>query len=328
MKRIIVLLLACLLFAACGTPAATPAEPTPAPTEAVISEPESAAQDVPNADAPQGAVSEADVSPAPEETTQPIEARFADRFTTEPTYGENSYTSSTVAVSVRTVTVESTYAKLASYHVADIYVKDVTSIRAGAARGDFSLGAERHFREVADDTGALLAIVGDCYTHRDGGVVIRNGELYCSTPNEGTDLCVLYRDGRMETKAWGTFTMQEILDADPWQVWSFGPALLDEDGHAMDVRCPEIGGSNPRTAIGYYEPGHYCFVVVDGRQDGWSDGMKLPALSRLMEDLGCRAAYNLDGGASAQMYWNGEIYSRACSEGRRISDIVYLLPEA
>lgn len=46
-----------------------------------------------------------------------------------------------------------------------------------------------------------------------------------------------------------------------------------------------------------------------------------------MEDLGCKAAYNLDGGGSAQMYWNGEIISRTCNDGREIGDIIYLLPE-
>ncbi len=33
-----------------------------------------------------------------------------------------------------------------------------------------------------------------------------------------------------------------------------------------------LGKANPRTAVGNYEPGHYCFLVVDGRQPGYSDG--------------------------------------------------------
>ena len=86
-----------------------------------------------------------------------------------------------------------------------------------------------------------------------------------------------------------------------------------------------LQGHNPRTAIGYYEPGHYCFVVVDGR--GESVGVTLSSLSRLMEDLGCKAAYNLDGGDSAQLWWNGEIVSAASNTSRVIGDIIYLLPE-
>ena len=170
------------------------------------------------------------------------------------------------------------------------------------------------------------AIDGDTYTHVQNSLIVRNGELYRDELNENADICVLYRDGRMETKKRDTFTMREIVDADPWQVWSFGPALLDGNGRAVDVEST-LNGYNPRTAIGYYEPGHYCFVVVDGRQDDWSTGVRLSGLSKLMEALGCKAAYNLDGGNSAQMYWNGEIVSRACGSGRVVSDIIYLLSE-
>ena len=81
---------------------------------------------------------------------------------------------------------------------------------------------------------------------------------------------------------------------------------------------------NPRCAIGYFEPGHYCFVVVDGRRPGYSNGVTMKMLSRLMYDLGCTVAYNLDGGASAQMYWNGDIYNYPSGNGRTISDIVYI----
>ena len=223
--------------------------------------------------------------------------------------------------------MQDTYAKITSYHVADIYVKDVTSIRTAAARGDFNTRYERRVEEIADDVGALVAIDGDTYTHAKNSFIIRNGVLYRNTPIEDTDICILYRDGRMETRRWGEYTLEEVVASDPWQVWGFGPALLDDEGHATDVQKAKIGGHNPRAAIGYYEPGHYCFVIVDGRQHGWSEGVKLPALSRLMEDLGCKVAYNLDGGDSAQLYWNGDIVSRACNDTRRVSDIIYLLPE-
>ena len=60
-----------------------------------------------------------------------------------------------------------------------------------------------------------------------------------------------------------------------------------------------VQGLNPRSAVGYYEPGHYCFVVIDGRQPGYSKGATLMQLAQLFESLGCKEAYNLDGGKSA-----------------------------
>lgn len=331
MKRAVMLLLALLLLGACAAPA--PVQTDGPETVLSAERTDAAERERPAPQQETDAVPEETLTvdppketPAPGLQPVPAEKRFPGRFSDTPVYGDKSYKSNSIDVSIKTYTVRDTYAKIASYHVADIYVKDVTSIRTAAAQGDFGMRYERTVKEIADDAGALVAIDGDTYTHVQKSFVIRNGELYRDTPIENTDLCVLYRDGRMETKKWGTFTAQEIIDADPWQVWGFGPALLDEDGHAVEI-SGQLTGHNPRAAIGYYEPGHYCFVIVDGRRDGWSEGVRLSALSRLMEDLGCKAAYNLDGGASAEMYWNGEIISKPCGKGRVISDIIYLLPE-
>jgi len=330
MKRAVTVLLSLLLLCACR------AQNAPAQNAAGTSSTQprkatdSAVSD--SADEPSDKADAETVVLATEQAAQrtppevPPEVRFPGKFSDVPAYGERSYKSRSIDVSIKTVTVRDTYAKICTYHVADIYVKDVTSIKAAAAYGDFNTRYVRKVKEIADSVGALLAIDGDSYTRERASFVIRNGELYRDTLIEDTDLCVLYRDGRMETKKWGTFTMQEIIDSDPWQVWGFGPALLDENGHAIEIEHA-LSGHNPRAAIGYYEPGHYCFVIVDGRSEGWSEGIRLSTFSKLMEDLGCKAAYNLDGGGSAQMYWNGEIISRCCNEGRTISDIIYLLPE-
>jgi len=96
-----------------------------------------------------------------------------------------------------------------------------------------------------------------------------------------------------------------------------------EDGQALTQFRSRISGNNPRTAIGYYEPGHYCFVVVDGRQEN-SDGMSLAELAALFQELGCKEAYNLDGGKSSAMVWNGSLVNDPADGGRRVSDIVYI----
>ena len=58
----------------------------------------------------------------------------------------------------------------------------------------------------------------------------------------------------------------------------------------------------PRTAIGTDKTGRRLWlVVVDGRQAGFSEGMSIEELGRLMKDLGCRDAVNMDGGGSSVM---------------------------
>ncbi len=351
MKRIVLCAAACLLLIACGKPkAAETAEAvsaqqsesaTAVETEDVVEIEEISLSNTTEAARPatvpgptEGTVADAktaEPTAAPTLPPAPPEIRFPGKFSETKILDDEArtYKSSTIDISIKVYNEKNTYSKRIVYYVADIYVADVTSIRTAAARGDFGMRYERRVREIASDAGAILAIDGDTYTHVEKSFVIRNGVLYRDTPIKDTDICILYRDGTMETKKWGTFTAQEVIASDPWQVWGFGPALLDEEGHAISIEH-KLSGHNPRAAIGYYEPGHYCFVIVDGqrgKKDSGSDGIRLSALSQLMADLGCKVAYNLDGGDSAQMYWNGKIINKTKNESRVISDIIYILPE-
>ena len=90
-----------------------------------------------------------------------------------------------------------------------------------------------------------------------------------------------------------------------------------------------IAVANPRSGWGYYEPGHYCFVQCDGRQDGYSIGMTLDEFAALFGELGVKEAYNLDGGQSSEMVFNGETVNKPYNGGRYSSDILYIceIPE-
>ena len=57
----------------------------------------------------------------------------------------------------------------------------------------------------------------------------------------------------------------------------------------------------PRTSVGITADGRILMVVVDGRQPGYSIGVTLAELGRLMLDLGAVTAFNLDGGGSTVM---------------------------
>ena len=84
--------------------------------------------------------------------------------------------------------------------------------------------------------------------------------------------------------------------------------------------------SNPRTAIGQISEGHYLVIVSDGRTDE-SEGLSLLELAQEFQERGCTTAYNLDGGGSSTMVFNGEVVNnptdgRSIAE-REVSDIVY-----
>ena len=104
----------------------------------------------------------------------------------------------------------------------------------------------------------------------------------------------------------------------------FGPSLLSADGKALSSFRGPVSGTNPRTAIGYYVLRHYVFVLVDGRQAGYSDGMTLAQPSVLFEKLGCKVAYNLDGGKTSVMTFGDNVANQPTEGGRQSSDIIYI----
>jgi hypothetical protein len=68
---------------------------------------------------------------------------------------------------------------------------------------------------------------------------------------------------------------------------------------------------HPRTAVGWTANGaRMLWVVVDGRQPPWSDGMTLAELTTLFQQLGATDAINLDGGGSTTMVVEGRVVNR------------------
>lgn len=242
---------------------------------------------------------------------------------------ENTYQSENVSVKVIKKTVGESVC-----FITDIYVRDITSLKTAVALDyeEFNEGARKNVMqttELAGHAGAIVALSGDNYVFRQAGrLVIRNGEgLDVQFPIED-DICVLYQDGTMETYGkWSINreTIQTVYDRKPYQAWSFGPMLLDEEGQPKTSFNSSVSKVNPRSAIGYYEPGHYCFVLVDGRQAGYSTGMTLTELSQLFYDLGCKVAYNLDGGDTVALAFGTDLINHPENAvPRSVSDIVYI----
>ena len=255
---------------------------------------------------------------AEEAENTPISEKFAEKYTDTVVVTENSYSSPDVSITVS----EKTMGDI-TYYLADIYVRDITCFQTALARNTYGSGFRDSIEDMAAMSQALLAVNGDYYGNTSEGVVIRNGVIYRANPTN-CDVCVLYYDGSMRVMPGASFSVEEAIAQGAWQAWTFGPALLDTDGSVLTSfdSTGRIISANPRTAIGYYEPGHYCMIVVDGR--GESAGITLPELSQLFYDLGCTAAYNLDGGNSSIMVWNDEIINNPSGGGRESSDALLI----
>jgi hypothetical protein len=259
-------------------------------------------------------------TPAPESTPPPLPpGDFSATFPAHDT-GEDadwSYQSDNLRVAIR-----KGYQYQTTYFVADVWVRGIDHFRTAFAKGQYGQGYTQNMITMAEANHAILALSGDYDGARNKGLVVRNGKLYRDSMFE--DVCVLYQDGVMETYTAAAVNLDGIVARKAYQAWSFGPALLGPDGQALAEIPSASGRKNPRAAIGYYEPGHYCFVAVDGRQSGYAEGITLVELSRLFADLGCKAAYNLDGGQTAMMGFEGALVNKPYNGGRPSSDILYV----
>ena len=270
---------------------------------------------------------EADAPPSTPEPT-PVYApwieKYADQFTESILSDEQGYSSPDLAVHI--TKVQYGKAKTAMYYLADIYLTDVFQFETVLAKDRFGSGLRESVKDMAQRGGALIAITGDTYGNQDAGIVIRNGIVHRQEKST-FDICVLYYDGTMRTFSPEDFSLEQAIAAGAYQAWSFGPLLLDEQGQPIPDEklntSKNIRRANPRAGIGYFEPGHYCFVVVDGRTDDAS-GLTLEQFSQLFADLGCKAAYNLDGGRSAEMYYNGSVLNDPYKGGRSVSDCLII----
>ena len=219
-------------------------------------------------------------------------------------------------------------------YVAEISVADPLQLKTAMAKDAYGKNLHEETSSIAGRVNALLAINGDYYSARDSGFVIRNGVLYRSSVGQSTsgDGLAIMNDGSFRLYAEKNGKAEELLADGAMQAFSFGPSLLS-GGEIIIETSTEIKKSNraahnPRTAICYLGDCHYAFVVVDGRTDA-SKGVTLYDLSVFLQKLGCQEAYNLDGGGSSTLYFQGNVvnkpsYTGNVIEERKVSDIVYV----
>ena len=214
-------------------------------------------------------------------------------------------------------------------YAADIQLSSAEYLKSAFANNSYGRNVAAKTSVIASEHNAVLAINGDYYGARERGYVIRNGVVYRDTASDSDILCI-YTDGTMAIADPSKVTAQELVEQGVWQAYSFGPALI-ENGEISVTTDSEVGMSmfsNPRTAIGIIDSLHYVFVVSDGRTST-SEGLTLYELADFMKKLNVTTAYNLDGGGSSTMVFQGEILNKPTTTGssikeREVSDIVYI----
>lgn len=106
---------------------------------------------------------------------------------------------------------------------------------------------------------------------------------------------------------------------------------LVEDGKNVSKDLDEWAGNlripTPKTAVGIKDESTLVFLVVDGRQPQYSTGVSGSQLADILISLGVTEAAILDGGASSQLIYNGEIANRPSTGRERLLASAFIVIE-
>jgi len=246
-----------------------------------------------------------------------------------------SYKSNNLSISIKKVVTGTGNNTLVSF-VADVVISDATQLSNAFANNQFGRNIIAYTSTITKANNAIFAINGDYYGFRSDGIVIRNGVIFRNIPAR-TGLA-LYRDGSMKVYDETKTSAQALLDAGVWNTLSFGPALLLDGVMSANLDKIEVDtnfgnhsiqGNQPRTGVGMINNNHFVFIVVDGRATGYSRGASMTEFAQMFKDLGCTQAYNIDGGGSTTMYFNGKVINNPLGKNqeRGTSDILMIRPQ-
>lgn len=243
------------------------------------------------------------------------------------TVTDSSYKDDNISVNLSETTVNNT-----QVYVADITLSSSDYLKTAFAQNAYGTNVTAKTSVTAADNNAILAVNGDYYGANSTGYVIRNGVVYRDTVREDSsngDLAI-YKDGSFKVIYEDQISAEQLVNDGVVNLLAFGPALVENGEIAVDTNT-EVGqamASNPRTAIGMIDENHYIIVVSDGRTSE-SEGLSLYQLAEVMKSYGVKTAYNLDGGGSSTLYFNGQVINKPTTGGnkiseRAVSDIVYI----
>ena len=254
------------------------------------------------------------------------DTKAAKKAAASATTTDTSYSDDNIQVSLTEKTVENT-----QVYIADITVSSSDYLKTAFAQNTYGTNVTAKTSVTAAENNAILAVNGDYYGANSTGYVIRNGVVYRDTVREDSsngDLAI-YKDGSFKVIYEDEISADQLVKNGVVNLLAFGPSLVEDGEITVDTNS-EVGqsmASNPRTAIGIIDENHYIIVVSDGRTSE-SEGLSLYQLAEVMKSYGVKTAYNLDGGGSSTLYFNGQVINKPTTNGtiseRAVSDIVYI----
>lgn len=199
-----------------------------------------------------------------------------------------------------------------------LIVKDPTRVKVGVSSKLYKEGEA--VSTIAENYDAIAAINGGYFTDEAGtekwtsnggiptGLLMVDGKILNGLDSEYVSpILAITKEGRLLI---GETTVSKLLSPKEDDKDTVVDAIsyvttLVKNGRAVSI--PKDEGTAPKTMIGQRSNGEMILVVLDSNLPGGRICATLKEAQKVMLDLGCYNAVNLDGGKSTTMYYDGEV---------------------
>jgi len=240
-------------------------------------------------------------------------------------YTEEGYTDDSISVQLETVSENGIV-----WRIARVQVKDASQFRTGIAGTKVTSTRTSLPSAMAEKYNAVIAISGDYYVNDPAKTTYeyRMGQKIRNKRNRKKDILIIDENGDFHLFVKSDEAALKEFDKSGLKIlhaFTFGPALV-KDGTLLEMDSKYGYNPNegePRMAIGQMDTLSYVLVLAEGRIDE-SRGATHQEIADFMYNLGCLQAFNLDGGNTATMVFNGNYYQKKTVKNERPqSDIIY-----
>lgn len=260
----------------------------------------------------------ANVAPLENDLFAPGSTPIAANFT------ENGYRDDTIIVEMEKQRMFDS-----DVYIAYVKIATPSQIRTAVAGKKLGASSTNHTSKISSNYNGIVAMNGDYYTKTKAGYIVRMGESYREKTSKNMDLLLIDEMGDFHILLRGHDEQKEALavfqsEHEIVNGFFFGPALV-VDGAKQEIPKEyqfDPHQKNPRAGIAQLGALTYAMVVVNGRTDS-SEGVTMAEFASIMEELGAQQAYNLDGGNSATLVFNGQVYNDKPQAERSVTDILY-----
>ncbi len=192
-------------------------------------------------------------------------------------------------------------------------IPDPSRVKTATARDIQEIGDT--VSTIALNNNAIAAINAGGFYDPEGtgtgrlpyGVIIRDGKLLVGADiKDSIDVVGMTKSGMLVA---GNHTIEEMRKLNIAEGVTFGPPLI-LNGKKLITQGDGGWGIAPRTAIGQRKDGSILFLVIDGRQPGYSIGATLLDVQNILFEQGAFTAVNLDGGSSTTLFYNGKVVNK------------------